>query len=109
MKIKTATFGLILGLVCLASLPIWPNLNGLDEPKLSPVLRYYMCHRTAGPITIDGRLDENSWKSVYWSEDFMDIEGKSKPKPRFRTRVKMLWDDEYFYVGAELEEPQVWA
>ncbi|MCR4410526.1 MAG: carbohydrate-binding family 9-like protein [Candidatus Saccharicenans sp.] len=109
MRSKTAIFGLILGLYFLASLPLWTNLNGLDEPRLSPVLRYYMCHRTAGPITIDGRLDENSWKSVYWSEDFMDIEGKSKPKPRFRTRVKMLWDDEYFYVGAELEEPQVWA
>ena len=31
------------------------------------------------------------------------------PKPRFRTRVKMLWDDTYLYVGAELEEPDVWA
>jgi hypothetical protein len=23
--------------------------------------------------------------------------------------VKMLWDDEYFYVAAEMEEPHVWA
>jgi hypothetical protein len=68
-----------------------------------------MCHRSSESIVIDGRLDETSWKKVYWSEDFMDIEGKSKPKPKFKTRVKMLWDDQYFYIGAELEEPHVWA
>ena len=41
--------------------------------------------------------------------DFVDIEGSLKPKPRHRTRMKMLWDDEYFYVGAEMEDPHVWA
>ena len=29
--------------------------------------------------------------------------------PRFRTRTKMLWDDEYFYVAAEMEEPDLWG
>ena len=29
--------------------------------------------------------------------------------PTWPTHVKMLWDDEYFYVAAELEEPHVWA
>ena len=32
-----------------------------------------------------------------------------KPAPRFKTRAKMLWDDSYLYIGAELEEPHVWA
>src|SRR5262249_36646552 len=27
----------------------------------------------------------------------------------YRTRVKMIWDDEALYIGAELEEPHVWA
>ncbi|MBC7361358.1 MAG: carbohydrate-binding family 9-like protein [Candidatus Aminicenantes bacterium] len=97
---------LVLGFL---SYPLFSSLTRVEEPKISPVLRYYMCFRTAQPLTIDGRLDEESWKKVYWSEDFLDIEGKGKPKPRFRTRVKMLWDDQYFYVGAELEEPHVWA
>ena len=42
-------------------------------------------------------------------DDFQDIEGDKKPRPRFRTRAKMLWDDQFFYVAAELEEPHVWA
>jgi hypothetical protein len=69
----------------------------------------YVCHRTIGPLTIDGRLDEPSWRAVPWTDDFVDIEGDARPRPRFRTRVKMLWDDQYFYVGAELEEPHVWG
>ena len=40
---------------------------------------------------------------------FVDIQGATQPRPRFRTRAKMLWDDEYFYIAAELEEPHVWA
>ena len=32
-----------------------------------------------------------------------------KPRPTFRTRAKMLWDDTYFYIGAELVEPHLWA
>jgi hypothetical protein len=69
----------------------------------------YVCYHTTGPLTIDGRLDEADWQHAAWTRDFQDIEGDAKPAPRFRTRAKMLWDDDYFYVGAELEEPHVWA
>mgnify|MGYP002381301610 CR=1 FL=1 len=31
------------------------------------------------------------------------------PKPRFRARAKMLWDENYFYIAADLEEPHVSA
>jgi hypothetical protein len=69
----------------------------------------YVCYRAIGPVTIDGRLDKACWQAAPWTDDFVDIEGDAKPRPRFRTRCKMLWDDDYFYVGAELEEPHVWA
>ncbi len=69
----------------------------------------YVCYRASGPIQMDGRLDEAAWQQVPWTDPFVDIEGDAKPRPRFRTRVKMLWDDQYFYVGAELEEPHVWG
>jgi hypothetical protein len=54
-------------------------------------------------------LDEEDWNKAPWTDDFRDIEGGARPKPRFRTRAKMLWDDQYFYVAAQLEEPHVWA
>lgn len=69
----------------------------------------YVCYRTAEPPAMDGTLNDPAWQNAPWTDDFQDIEGDLKPKPRYRTRVKMLWDDKYLYIGAELEEPNVWA
>ncbi len=69
----------------------------------------YECERASAPIKIDGRLDDAAWAKAKWTSDFVDIEGSAKPKPRFRTRAKMLWDDQYLYIAAELEEPDVKA
>ena len=71
--------------------------------------KHYTCQFTEQPVTIDGRLDDPAWVQAAWTDDFVDIEGDTKPTPRFRTRVKMLWDEEYFYIAAELEEPHVWG
>ncbi len=65
--------------------------------------------RTAEPLKIDGKLDDAAWKAAKWTDEFVDIEGDKKPKPRLATRAKMLWDDQYFYIAAELVEPHVWA
>ena len=69
----------------------------------------YTCYRAASPVNIDGRIDDSAWRNAPWTPAFVDIEGSAKPLPRFQTRAKMLWDDQYFYVAAELEEPHVWA
>lgn len=69
----------------------------------------YLCQRTDTPLTIDGQLNESAWENAPWTADFQDIEGNLKPIPIHRTRAKMLWDDQYFYVAARLEEPHLWA
>ena len=74
-----------------------------------PPPKGYVCGRAQAPILVDGRLDEESWKLAPWTDDFVDIQGDLKPRPRFRTRAKMLWDDEYFYIAAQLDEPHVWG
>jgi len=85
-----------------------PLLAALAAAASPPPLGY-VCPRASAPIVIDGRLDEPAWRDAPWTSDFVDIEGDARPRPPLRTRAKMLWDDEYFYVGAELEEPHVWA
>ena len=72
-------------------------------------MRSYLCHKTTESFELDGRLDKSPWTQAAWTDDFVDIEGDLKPKPRFRTRAKMLWNDEFLFVGAELEEPHVWG
>jgi Carbohydrate family 9 binding domain-like len=71
--------------------------------------RHYLAHRAAVAPRIDGVLDDPTWQAAPWSEPFVDIEGDHRAPPRFRTRVKLLWDDSALYVGAALEEPNVWA
>jgi hypothetical protein len=78
--------------------------------KMQPIMpKGYVCRYTATPPALDGKLDEAVWGAAPWTSDFVDIEGSAKPVPRFRTRAKLLWDDNYVYVAAELEEPHVWA
>jgi hypothetical protein len=92
-------------IAALAVLLAGVSLSAAPEPAPHP--KGYVCHRAATPVTIDGKLDE--WAAAAWSEPFVDIEGDKKPRPRHRTRVKMLWDDAALYIAAELEEPHIWA
>mmetsp|Transcript_19111 Transcript_19111/g.31838 ORF Transcript_19111/g.31838 Transcript_19111/m.31838 type:complete len:424 (-) Transcript_19111:16-1287(-) len=60
-------------------------------------------------ITLDGRLEESEWHSAEQTKHFVDIQGGDMAKPRFKTWAKMLWSDKYLYIGAYLEEPDIWA
>lgn len=69
----------------------------------------YVCYRTAGKIKIDGKLKEESWSLAQPTQSFVDISGEGFPTPKYDTKVKMLWDDDYFYVGAVLQEDDIRA
>ncbi len=83
--------------------------NTLPVPQIDFNPEQYVCYQTGQPLNIDGKLDENVWAKALWTNEFVDIEGGLKPVPYLKTRVKMLWDDNYFYCAAEMEEPHVWA
>ena len=67
----------------------------------------YTCYRAAGPIAVDGRLDEASWKLAPKSAPFVDI--VTGEPAWFDTRVALLWDDENLYFGFWVEETDVWG
>jgi hypothetical protein len=73
-------------------------------------IQTYDCKFINGPKPeLTGRLDTRPWQDVEYTADFIDIRGTSEPHPKYRTRVKMLWDYDYLYFGAEMEEPHVWT
>jgi hypothetical protein len=82
---------------------------GLSSPLGVEDLRTYDAAKTTGPVTVDGILDDPDWVTAPWTEEFADILGDGAPAPPLSTRAKLLWDQEYLYVGAELEEPHLWA
>lgn len=69
----------------------------------------YVCYRTDGKIKIDGKLKETAWQKAEPTSSFVDISGEGFAKPVYDTYAKMLWDDDYLYVGAVLEEDNVIA
>ncbi len=69
----------------------------------------YAAAKTSTIFTIDGKDDESIWATTAWTDSFQDIEGHAKAKPKYDTKIKMLWDDENLYIYARLEEPHIWG
>lgn len=70
---------------------------------------HYVCYRTTGTLNIDGIADEADWQQAEPTAPFADISGEGFATPLYETRAKMLWDDDYLYVSAQLEEPNIIA
>ncbi|WP_158850766.1 carbohydrate-binding family 9-like protein [Algibacter sp. L1A34] len=77
------------------------------QEKADIIPQTYTAYKTSEKIIIDGEDHDVAWSKVSWTNPFIDIEGKKHPK--YKTEVKMLWDDTYFYVLAKMEEPHVWG
>ena len=102
-------YRLVVSTVLLCLLPSRAALGGQIEPQGAITPETYICYHTTQPVQVDGKLDVPCWQDAPWTAYFVDIEGDLKPRPRFKTRAKMLWDDDYLYVAADMEEPDVWA
>jgi hypothetical protein len=96
-------------LLFLTAVLTYAQENIFPQPKIEFNPPGYICYRTDTPIAIDGKLDEKIWQASEWTSLFLDIEGNLKPRPRLKTRAKMLWDDNYLYIAAQFEEPDLWA
>jgi hypothetical protein len=70
----------------------------------------YDCIFTKEKVTIDGKADEPAWKlatavnefTISWARD-------GKTKPPTATRAKLLWNLEYLYFFAEMDDSDVFA
>ncbi len=82
---------------------------GRPTGSLAAMPKAYRCHCSPHPVAVSGRGDDPAWAVADWTDDFVDIQGDAKPRPRFRTRAKLLWDDRFLYVFAQLDDPHVWA
>lgn len=78
----------------------WEHMKGIQP-------RGYVSGLVTTPISIDGKLDEAAWQGAAWTEDFTDIEADLRPKPRQRTRAKIVWDANNLYIAAEIAEQHV--
>ncbi len=95
----------------LSSLALQAQQQGLLQRYkafLTPPKRY-VCYRTATPITIDGKGNEQAWQLAKATDDFEDISGEGHPKPYYPTYAKLLWDDKYLYVLGNITDADLAA
>jgi len=85
-----------------------------QEPSLSVDLaseivdpKHYIVTKNDEQIVIDGIASETGWQQAAFSDLFIDIEGEKTP--RYNTRIKMLWDKEFLYIYAVMDEPHIWG
>ncbi len=107
LKLKITFFSVVI----LFSLLICRDIRAQEvrTPDIPFNPETYVVYKTENPLKIDGNINKKAWLNTEWTNTFVDIRGGDYPPPRFKTRAKMLWDDEYFYFAAKLEEPHVWA
>ncbi len=83
------------------------SFTSCAQSKKEIIPQTFVAHKTTEVITIDGKVDEAVWGEVKWTNNFIDIEGDKTPK--YQTNVKMLWDENYYYILAEIKEPNIWG
>ncbi|MCL7959243.1 MAG: carbohydrate-binding family 9-like protein [marine benthic group bacterium] len=85
------------------------HLSDVPQPAIDWRPEVYAAPRAADAPVIDGALDDPAWQKAPWTADFVDIQGGSMPTPRYRTRARLLWNEEYLFIGAVMDEPHVWG
>jgi glucose/arabinose dehydrogenase len=104
-----ATLPLIVGL---ALLPRGErSVRAADPlPPARPEPPSYECRWTDLPITIDGKADEEAWKHAQVIDHFyLPWLGKDARPARTATRARLLWDREYLYFFADMEDTDLYA
>lgn len=80
---------------CLLSIAILSNDKLLHQPLLH-------AKRVSGKMTIDGSLNDSDWQEAQWATDFNVFRQLSTLNQA--TKVAVLYDDEFIYVGFCCEE-----
>lgn len=86
--------------------PPVPAQPQVEKPE-PPTTRAAECRWATTTIRVDGRIDENAWDaaqeltgfSIYWE----------KKTPATVTTAKLLWDEQYLYFMADMEDYDLYA
>lgn len=85
-----------------------PAMSQPTSGAETPSMPQYEVRRATGSITIDGLLDESAWESASQPAALRAL-WEQQTGPRHATAARILWDDEYLYVGYEVEDADITA
>ena len=79
--------------------------DGYIDPELSPRPAMHPTRVTRAPV-IDGRLDESEWQGAQLITGFRQQLPRTGLPATFQTVVRVLYDSEHLYIGAENLDPE---
>jgi len=94
----------IIALSLLVAISMMMVSCGINFPGKPEPLRYEV-HKLAGNMSIDGKWDKPQWRNI----KPIEIRNPMGEKPKYhpKTKVKMLYDNEYIYVIFHVEDQYV--
>jgi uncharacterized repeat protein (TIGR03806 family) len=103
-RVLLACFCIVLSLAFLLA---ETNASAAPAAGKSPL---FECCFTELPITIDGKADEAAWRDAQIITNFaMPWLGAGNHPAPSATRARLLWDREYLYFFAEMEDADLYA
>lgn len=78
----------------------------MHTPSPNPVLPEYCCRRISSAPVMDGRLSDPAWQTA----DVAALLRADTGQPgRYRTTVRLLYDEACLFVGFQCEDTYVWG
>jgi hypothetical protein len=90
----------------LPALLLIPAAWAQSKREVGPVPAYQV-HRAPHPVVVDGKLDDAAWKTAPTIE--FQFPWNQQTGAKQRTIARLLWDDNYLYVGYDCEDSDVVA
>jgi len=82
--------------------------NFLTSPTFAQSGASYTAERRIDTIMIDGNLNEASWHNATQTSVFTFWDGSPAPAS-LQTTARMIWDDQFLYIGFTARDPDVYA
>lgn len=79
----------------------------IDLAKAPPPLGTVHVPRAAGPITVDGMMNDPGWMNAVASPELVTADGS--PEPVGKATARMTWDDQHLYVFVQIVDKDVFS
>jgi hypothetical protein len=66
----------------------------------------YAIRRAAGPIVIDGNLNDEGWRGALRIQKWYEMNPGDNTEPKVKNAGYLTYDDRFFYVAFEFDDPE---
>ena len=95
----------LLSAQAIASVNARTDTAAVNGATAAPVFAPATATRVARPPVLDGRTDDPIWADARVIDQFLEYEPNEGAVPRFKTEVRITYDDKYLYFLARMHDP----